>query len=223
MTALGVVRVFLLFYRYHTRPPPDSRYTRPMDAIDFFLVRYEQIHGVLSDPAIKQLTAAQMRARPHPGVNTIAWLLWHMARVEDVGVNRFVADRPQVLEDGWLARLGVARRDVGTGMSDAEVDDFSLRIDLDALRGYWDAVTRRTAEVVATLRSSDLEAVVPKERVERVALAESAVAPGAEWLTEFWAGGRTRAWVLAQTPLLHVYGHYSEARVVAGLWGARSL
>lgn len=46
---------------------------------------------------------------------------------------------------------------------------------------------------------------------------------GAEWLTEFWVAGRTRAWVLAQTPLLHVYGHYFEARAVAGLWGARSL
>ncbi len=194
-----------------------------MDAIDFFLVRYDQIHGVLKDPAIKQLTVAQMRTRPHPGVNTVAWLLWHMARVEDVGVNRFVADRPQVLENGWLAKLGVGRRDVGTGMSDAEVDEFSARVDLDALHGYWDAVTRRTPEVVASLRGSDLQAVVPKERVERVALAEGAVAPGAEWLTEFWAGRRTLGWVLAQTPLLHVYGHYFEARVVAGLWGARSL
>ena len=64
---------------------------------------------------------------------------------------------------------------------------------------------------------------MPKERVERVASAEGAVAHGAEWLTEFWAAGRTRAWVLAQTPLLHVYGHYFEARAVAGLWGARSL
>ena len=108
-------------------------------------------------------------------------------------------------------------------MSDAEVDELSARVDLDALRGYWDAVTRRTPEVVASLRGSDLEAIVPKERVERVASAEGAVAPGAEWLTEFWAAGRTRAWVLAQTPLLHVYGHYFEARAVAGLWGARSL
>lgn len=194
-----------------------------VDAIDFFLVRYDQVHRVLTDPAIKQLTAAQLRARPHPGVNTVAWLLWHMARVEDVGVNRFVADRPQVLDDGWLGKLAAGRRDVGTGMSDAEVDDFSARVDLDALRGYWDAVTRRTPEVAASLRGSDLDAVVPKERVERVAAEEGAVAPGAEWLTEFWASGRTRAWVLAQTPLLHVYGHYFEARAVAGLWGARSL
>ncbi len=113
-----------------------------MDAIDFFLVRYEQVHRVLTDPAIGRLTESQMRGRPQPGVNSVAWLLWHMARVEDVGVNRFVVDRAQVLDDGWLGRLGVARRDVGTGMSDAEVDDLSARIDLEALRGYWDAVTR---------------------------------------------------------------------------------
>ena len=194
-----------------------------MDATDFFLVRYAQVHQVLSDPALKQLSESQLRGRPHPRVNTIAWLLWHMARVEDVGVNRFVADGPQVLDDGWLAKLGVDRRDVGTGMSDAEVDELSARVDLDALRGYWDAVTRRTPEVVASLRGSDLDALVPRERVERVASAEGAVAPGAEWLTEFWAAGRTRAWVLAQTPLLHVYGHYFEARAVAGLWGTRSL
>ena len=194
-----------------------------MDAVDFFLVRYEQVHRVLSDPAIKQLSEAQLRGRPHPGVNTVVWLLWHTARVEDVGVNRFAADRPQVLDDGWLAKLGVGRRDVGTGMNDAEVDELSTRIDLDALHGYWGALTRRTPEVVESLRGSDLAALVPKERVERVASAEGAVAPGAEWLTEFWAAGRTRAWVLAQTPLLHVYGHWFEARAVAGLWGARSL
>jgi len=36
-------------------------------------------------------------------VNPIAWLLWHAARVEDVGVNRFITDGRQVLDTGaWL-------------------------------------------------------------------------------------------------------------------------
>lgn len=192
-----------------------------MDAVDFFLIRYTELHRHLVDDLVRGLAEAQVRGRPHPGVNTVAWLLWHMARIEDVGVNRFVADRPQVLDD-WLGPLAVARRDVGTGMTDAEVDDLSARIDLDALRAYWDAVTRRTLAVVDTLRGSDLEAVVPADRVRRVAVEEGAVAPGADWLTEFWAKDRTRAWVLAQMPLLHVYGHYFEARVAAGLWGRRS-
>ena len=193
-----------------------------MDAIDFFLLRYETLHRTLLDDLLQGLTDAQVRGRPHPGVNTIAWLIWHAARVEDVGVNRFVVDGAQVLDGGWLARLGGGRRDVGTGMTDAEVDTLSARLDLAALRGYWEAVTRRTLDVVATLPGQDLGGVVPADRVKRVCSQEGAVAPGAEWLTEFWAKGRTRGWVLAQTPLLHVYGHYFEARVAAGLWGARS-
>jgi hypothetical protein len=193
-----------------------------MDAVDFFLLRYDALHRTLLDDMLKSLTDAQVRGRPHPGVNTIAWLFWHAARVEDVGVNRLIVDGTQVLDDGWLARLGVDRRDVGTGMTDAEVDGLSARLDLAALRGYWDALTVRTRQVVETLRGQDLTDVVPADRVERVCADEGAVAPGAEWLTEFWANRRTRGWLLAQTPLLHVYGHYFEARVAAGLWGARS-
>ena len=192
-----------------------------MDAIGFFLTRYGEIHKGLVDGLFGSLSEAQLRARPQPGVNTIAWLLWHSARIEDVALNRFLADRRQVLEE-WLERLAVPRRDVGTGMSDAEVDELSARIDLQALRGYWDAVTTRTLEVVETLRGSDLEAPVPGEQVRAAVRADAAVAPGVEWLTEFWAGGRSRAWMLAQTALLHPYGHYYEARVAAGLWGARS-
>jgi len=193
-----------------------------MDAVDFFLLRYETLHRTLLDDLLRGLTDAQVRGRPHPGVNTIAWLIWHAARIEDVGVNRFVVDGVQVIDGGWLGRLGVDRRDVGTGMTDAEVDALSARIDLAALRGYWETLTRRTLEVAATFRGQDLGAVVPADRVKRVCADEGAVAPGAEWLTDFWANGRTRGWVLAQTPLLHVYGHYFEARVTAGLWGARS-
>lgn len=192
-----------------------------MDAIEFFRLRYDDLHKLLIDDLLRGLTDDQVRGRPQPGVNTIAWLLWHMARIEDVGVNRFVADRPQVLE-GWRDRLAVARRDVGTGMTDAEVDDLSARVDLRALRGYWDAVTARTQEVVGTLRAGDLQAAVAGERVRQVVAAEGIVAPGADWLTEFWAGGRSRGWVLSQMPFLHVYGHCFEARVTKGLWGMRS-
>src|SRR5713226_4730173 len=127
---------------------PSPRRADRMDAIAFFLSRYGDLHGGLVDGLFSKLSEAQLRGRPHTGVNTVAWLLWHSARIEDVGVNRFLADGPQVLEEDWLDRLGVGRRDVGTGMNDAEVDDLSARIDLRALRGYWEAVTRRTLAVV---------------------------------------------------------------------------
>ena len=101
-----------------------------MDAVDFFLLRYETLHRTLLDDLLKGLTEAQVRGRPQPGVNTIAWLIWHAARIEDVGVNRFVVDGAQVLDDGWLSRLGVDRRDVGTAGKAALLDDFRDRADL---------------------------------------------------------------------------------------------
>jgi len=56
--------------------------------------------------------------------------------------------------------------------------------------------------ILDTLAGEDLDTIVPADRVRRVANDEGGVAKGAEWLTEFWAKGRTRAWVLGQTPFL---------------------
>ena len=67
-----------------------------MNALQFFLLRYHAVHGGFVDDLFAGLTDEQARARPH-GLNSIAWLVWHATRVEDAAVNRFVADRPQVL------------------------------------------------------------------------------------------------------------------------------
>jgi hypothetical protein len=193
-----------------------------MHAVDLWLLRYESVHNFVVDDLVADLTDTQVRGRPVPGINPVAWLIWHAMRVEDVCVNRFVLDRPQVLDAGWLERIRIARRDVGTGMDDAQVDALCAAVDVEQLRGYCRAVTRATLGAVPTLRSLDLEALVPGDRVKQVCTAEGAVDPGAPWLTEFWAGGRSRAWILFQTSLLHVYGHYFEGLATKGLWGARS-
>ncbi len=193
-----------------------------MDAIDLWLLRYESVHSFVADDLVADLTEAQVRGRPVPGVNPVAWLIWHAMRIEDVCVNRFILDRPQVLDAGWLERLRVGRRDVGTGMDDTQVAALCERVDIGELRGYCRAVTRATLDAVPALRGMELEATIAADRVEHVSTVEGAVDPGASWLTEFWAGGRSRGWILFQTSLLHVYGHYFEGLATKGLWGARS-
>src|SRR5438034_8395477 len=82
-----------------------------MDWLGFFLLRYGDLHGRLVEDLLAGLSEDQVRRRPDPRVNTIAWLLWHAARIEDVGVNGLVADRPQVLDDEeWLGRMKLVRR-----------------------------------------------------------------------------------------------------------------
>jgi DinB superfamily len=57
-----------------------------MDAGQFFRLRYEPLHESMTDRLLADLSDAQLRARPH-GQNSIVWLLWHVARAEDIGIN----------------------------------------------------------------------------------------------------------------------------------------
>src|SRR3954462_4732411 len=120
-----------------------------MNAQELFLVRYQFSHPGLSHDLLDDLSEVQIRRPPCPGVNTLVWLVWHIARVEDIGINRFVTDGEQGFDGGgWGTRLGGPRRDLGTGMTPDEVLELSARIDVEALHAYWDAVEARTiAEV----------------------------------------------------------------------------
>ena len=190
-----------------------------MDALEFFALRYDNVHTAMTSRLLDGLTDEQLRQRPH-GVNSIAWLLWHLARCEDVGVNRLVVDRPQLLdEEGWLARLGVPRRDIGTGMTGDEVDDLSARVDLAALRAYWDSLHRRTQVVVRGLRAIALAGVVDPAYVHRVIREDGVLGPHAGWVAPMWAEQPNRGWFLAQLALAHHYGHFYEAQVTRGLLG----
>jgi hypothetical protein len=191
-----------------------------MDALELFRQRYDAIHGAFVDELFAGLTDAQARARPH-GLNSVAWLVWHATRVEDAAVSRFVGDRPQVLAEGdWIRRLGVERRDVGSGMNDAEVDALGARIDATALRGYARDVADRTRSVVGSLAPTAWDEMVSPERVHAVVSDEELLVEAGRWVEKFWARGHSRGWYLLQTALLHPYGHWFEALATRGQLGA---
>ncbi len=190
-----------------------------MDALELFMLRYDAVHGGFVDELFKGLTDEQVRRRPS-GVNPIVWLVWHSARVEDAVVNRFVADRPQVLaEGGWNRRMRVDRRDVGSGMTDEEVETLSAGIDVAALRDYQGAVAERTKAVATALPPAAWAEIIPAERVRTVVAGEGLLIEPGRWVEEFWAAGRSRGWFLLQVGLLHPYGHCFDAMVTRGLLG----
>jgi hypothetical protein len=190
-----------------------------MDARDLVLARYDAVHDGFVEELFSGGTDGQVRERPH-GVNSVVWLVWHATRVEDAALSRFVADRPQVLDEGgWHGRLGVQRRDVGPGMTGPDVEALSAAIDVAALRGYRCAVSARTKDIVAALPAAAWDEVVGAERVRREVTREGLLIDAGQWVAEFWAQGRSRGWYVLQTGLLHPYGHYFEALVTRGLLG----
>lgn len=189
-----------------------------MDATEMFLIRHKRTHSRV-EALTDGLTEGQIRERVHPAANPLAWLLWHMARIEDAAINLLISDGPQVLNDEWLARLNVSRRDIGPGMAMAEVLELSARIDLASLKDYWRAVGERTATVVAGLSPSDLDEVVGQERLRRVVVDDEIVeGPTGQRLQAFWKD-TTRGYFLVYLPLTHNYEHIGQADLLRGLLG----
>ena len=190
-----------------------------MDALDLFMARYDAVHIGFVDELFQGLSDEQLRQRPR-GVNSIAWLVWHLARVQDAGVSRFVGDRPQVLDEGdWNRRMGIDRRDVGPGMRGEDVEALSATIDVPALRDYHRAVAERAKAIAASLAPAAWTEVVPAARVRRAVAEDRMLLDAGRRVEDFWVANRSRAWFLLQVGLLHPYGHCFDGMVTRGLLG----
>jgi hypothetical protein len=113
--------------------------------------------------AVDGLTAEQLAFRVDPGANSIAWLVWHLTRIQDDHVAG-VAQAEQVwTAAGWVERFGLPfdPRDTGYGHQADEVA--AVRVDSgELLAGYYDAVHEQTTRYVERLGEADLARVVDR-------------------------------------------------------------
>ena len=190
-----------------------------MDIAQLFLQRYDVLYAFWLGDVWTAVPDDLMRQRPHPQVNSIAWNLWHLTRVEDAGLNRFVVDRSQILDEGdWMQRMNAPWRHHGSEMSFAEVDELSQRIDLRALREYSAAVQVRTREIINQIDQVDLDAVLTKERVRMVVIDEGLAHSQAEGFVENYTGW-SKGKCLMNLGLTHPYQHVGEIGVIISLLG----
>lgn len=197
-----------------------------MDFRELFLSQHARAHAVevgggnpsTQDQMLDGVTEEQMRQRPQPGFNSLAWLFWHMSRTEDIGINLIIAERPQVWDEGgWADRLNVSSRELGAGMTDPEVDDFIERINVAELLAYRVAVGHRTREVVSEMRPEVLDEVISGELIERLH-ADGVFGANAEWVSQRWTG-KQKAFTLMHSMLAHSFMHIGEGYVVRNLLG----
>lgn len=121
--------------------------------IDAFGRIREIVHG-----AVDGLTEDQLTYRPGPEANSIAWLVWHLTRIQDDHVAD-VAGTGQTWPE-WTGRfdLPFRVRDTGYGHDAAAVG--KVRVPADLLIGYHDATHARTVEYVSGVTDDDLQRVV---------------------------------------------------------------
>ena len=190
-----------------------------MNITQLFLGRYDPLYTFWLAGFWEFVPHDAMRLRPHARVNSIAWNLWHLTRVEDATFNRFLTDGEQVLDAGdWPAKLNLPWRHNGSEMTFGEVDELSRRIDLDALRAYAVAVEARTREVAAQLNRIDLDYVPDEAFLRRVLFDEGLAHAGAAGLLQNYRGW-PRSKYLTNLGMTHPYQHVGEMGVIAGLLG----
>lgn len=188
-------------------------------AIALFLRQHAMVHvaemassGLWSfaDEVLQDCDDERLRCIPQGGEHSMAWIVWHLARIEDVTLNVLVAGGDEVLnEDDWLARIHSPIRHTGNAMDVEAVARLSAAVDLEALLAYRIAVGRRTRQIVQGLEAADFKRKVDAARLQRVR-DEGAVIAAAEEIVLYW-GKRTIAGLLLMPPTRHNFLHLNEA------------
>jgi Protein of unknown function (DUF664) len=98
--------------------------------------------------------------RPTPAANSIAWLIWHSARQQDVQLSDIAGIEQVWLREGWVDRFGLdlPREDMGYGHDADEVG--RLRAPADLLAGYAHAVHKATLAYIASVTPDELSRIV---------------------------------------------------------------
>jgi hypothetical protein len=133
-----------------------------MDVAPLLLELYGRIPP-LAAHAVDGLDADALTTAPGPGANTIGWLVWHLARVQDHHVAELL-DTDQIwTTSDWPARFGLAPDPHDTGYGHDADDVTRVRPDgPDALLGYLHEVDGRTRGMLERLTGAELDRVVDR-------------------------------------------------------------
>ena len=132
-----------------------------MDAKVLVLKSLEQSQGYLTS-ALDGLTQEESAWKPGIECNNIAFILWHIARVEDFFVNRLVRRQKEINETGgFQERLGTPVKAFGLTLDELKAWPVPK---LDDLRAYAKAVRDSTLAFLSAVPSEKLDEVPRPDR-----------------------------------------------------------
>ncbi|MDQ5840151.1 MAG: DinB family protein [Chloroflexota bacterium] len=116
---------------------------------------HETVHSELADASIELLTF-----RADAQANTIAWLIWHLTRVQDDHIAELVGEEQVWTAGGWVDLFDLPFDPGSTGYGQSAPDVAAVRVEAGILAGYYDEVHTRTIEYLQTLTEEDFARVI---------------------------------------------------------------
>jgi|SRR5580704_9823601 hypothetical protein len=113
------------------------------------------------DQTLSGLTTEELCFRPSLSANSIAWLVWHLTRIQDDHIAQ-VAGVPQVWLDGWSQKFKLPFSEDATGWDQSAEEVALVRASGDLLLGYFKAVHKGTIAYIGELRAGAYDRVVDR-------------------------------------------------------------
>ncbi|HXP21459.1 MAG TPA: DUF664 domain-containing protein [Streptosporangiaceae bacterium] len=118
----------------------------------------EVVHEV-----VEGLTPEQLAFRPQPAANSIAWLIWHLTRIQDDHLAGVAGTEQVWVSDGWAKRFGLPFDDAAHGYGQSPDEVAAVRVEsAGLLTGYHDAVFEQSLRFVRTVTEADLGRIVDR-------------------------------------------------------------
>jgi uncharacterized damage-inducible protein DinB len=118
----------------------------------------EVVHRVVDG-----LTPEQLAFRVDPEANSIAWLVWHLTRIQDDHVADVAGAEQVWTSQGWAERFGLPFDPRATGYGHRADEVAAVQVESgELLAGYHDAVHQQTIRYVEGLGDADLDRVVDR-------------------------------------------------------------
>ena len=115
------------------------------------------VHG-----AVEGLDEAALAHRVGSRANSIAWLVWHLTRVQDDHVADVAGSEQVWTAQDWVTRFGLPFPPEATGYGQGSDEVAAVRAGADLLLGYYDAVHERTLQYLGEITDADLDRIVDR-------------------------------------------------------------
>lgn len=131
-----------------------------MDVPGLLIETYGRIPPLVAG-AVEGLDGDGLSAAPRPGANTVGWLVWHLARVQDHHVAELLDDDQLWVSGDWSGRFGLAPDPDNTGYGHDPDEVAAVRPEgPEVCTAYLGAVWARTEAYLRTLGPDDLDQVI---------------------------------------------------------------
>jgi Protein of unknown function (DUF664) len=133
-----------------------------MTSAELLVDAFGRIRGVVHR-VVDGLGPEQLAFRVDPEANSIAWLVWHLTRIQDDHLADVAGVEQAWTSQGWAERFGLPFDPLDTGYGHRADEVAAVQVGSgELLVGYHDAVHQQTTRYVSRLTDADLDRIVDR-------------------------------------------------------------